>query len=53
MIPENKNPLPKLLRDYLNYNVNLNKSNATINEYKYDLTRFLKYIKSFDLNKKT
>lgn len=45
MTSENKNKLPQLLRDYLNYNVNLNKSNATINEYKYDLVRFLKYIK--------
>ncbi len=35
----------KLLTDYLNYNANLNKSKNTINEYKYDLTNFLKYIK--------
>ena len=36
---------PKILKDYLNYNANLNKSQNTINEYKYDLTNFLKYIK--------
>lgn len=53
MLTEDKNPLPKLLRDYLNYNVNLNKSTATINEYKYDLTRFLKYMKALEMSKKT
>lgn len=52
MLSEEKNPLPKLLRDYLNYNVNLNKSNATINEYKYDLIRFLKYMKALSLSSK-
>ena len=52
MLSEEKNQLPKLLRDYLNYNVNLNKSNATINEYKYDLTRFLKYMKALSVSKK-
>lgn len=39
------NKLPKLLRDYLNYSSNLNKSENTIREYKYDLTNFLKYLK--------
>ena len=52
MLSEEKNQLPKLLRDYLNYNVNLNKSNATINEYKYDLVRFLKYMKSLSISRK-
>ena len=52
MLSEEKNALPKLLRDYLNYNVNLNKSNATINEYKYDLTRFLKYMKALSISSK-
>ena len=52
MLTEDKNKLPKLLRDYLNYNVNLNKSNATINEYKYDLTRFLKYMKAISISSK-
>lgn len=42
---EEENQLPKLLVDFLNYNRNLNKSNATINEYRYDLIRFLKYMK--------
>mgnify|MGYP004671959487 FL=1 len=37
--------IPKILKDYLNYNANLNKSKATITEYRYDLTNFLKYIK--------
>ncbi len=37
--------LPPLLKDYLNYNINLNKSTATVNEYRYDLVRFLKYMK--------
>ena len=32
----------KILKDYLNYNSNINKSKSTINEYKYDLTNFLK-----------
>lgn len=44
----NKDKLPKILIDYLNYNANLNKSKNTINEYKYDLTNFLKYIKHFE-----
>lgn len=37
--------IPKILNDYLNYNANLNKSKATITEYRYDLTNFLKFIK--------
>lgn len=37
--------MPKLLRDYLNYNANLNKSQNTIKEYQYDLVNFLKYLK--------
>ena len=52
MLSEDKEQLPRLLRDYLNYNVNLNKSNATINEYKYDLTRFLKYMKALSTSSK-
>ncbi len=52
MRTEDKEPLPKLLRDYLNFNVNLNKSNNTINEYKYDLTRFLKYMKAISMSSK-
>ena len=36
--------VPKLLRDYLNYSSNLNKSSNTIKEYRYDLINFLKYI---------
>ena len=42
--------IPKRLKDYLNYNANLNKSKATITEYRYDLTNFLKYIKLLKLN---
>lgn len=42
----------KILNDYLNYNANLNKSKNTINEYKYDLTNFLKYMKLISLNNK-
>lgn len=42
----------KILRDYLNYNANLNKSQNTIKEYRYDLTNFLKYIKLMSLNDK-
>ena len=37
--------VPKLLRDYLNYSSNLNKSSNTIKEYRYDLMNFLKYMK--------
>jgi site-specific recombinase XerD len=42
MIDDN---LPEILINYLNYNANLNKSKGTINEYKYDLVSFIKYIK--------
>ena len=44
--------LPKLLRDYLNYSSNLNKSSNTIKEYQYDLVNFLKYMKLQSLNNK-
>lgn len=44
--------IPKILNDYLNYNSNLNKSKATITEYRYDLTNFLKYMKLLYLNDK-
>ncbi|MBQ8299046.1 MAG: tyrosine recombinase XerC [Clostridia bacterium] len=44
------NKLPKLLRDYLNYSSNLNKSSNTIKEYQYDLVNFLKYMKLQSLN---
>lgn len=44
--------MPKLLKDYLNYNSNLNKSKNTIQEYKYDLTNFLKYMKWLNINDK-
>ena len=46
------NDIPKILRDYLNYNSNLNKSQNTINEYRYDLVNFLKYIKWLDSGNK-
>ncbi len=46
------NTAPKLLRDYLNYSSNLNKSSNTIREYKYDLMNFLKYMKWQSLNTK-
>lgn len=46
------NKQPKLLRDYLNYSSNLNKSSNTIKEYKYDLMNFLKYMKWQSLNDK-
>jgi site-specific recombinase XerD len=44
MIKKDPEGLPYLLRDYINYNTNLNKSPNTIKEYKYDLTRFLKFM---------
>ncbi len=44
------NKTPKLLRDYLNYSSNLNKSPNTIREYKYDIMNFLKYIKLMNMN---
>ncbi len=37
--------LPKVLVDFLNYNATLNKSKNSIHEYRYDLIRFLKYMK--------
>ena len=40
----NTEKIPNLLKDYINYNINLNKSPNTIKEYKYDLIRFLKYM---------
>ena len=42
--------VPKLLRDYLNYSSNLNKSSNTIKEYRYDLMNFLKYMKWQSMN---
>ena len=44
MLSEESVKQPKLLRDYLNFNVNLNKSSNSIKEYNYDLTRFLKFM---------
>ncbi len=44
MIKKDPEGLPPLLRDYINYNINLNKSPNTIKEYKYDVTRFLKFM---------
>ena len=52
MISENIEPIPPLLRDYTNYNINLNKSANSIKEYKYDLVRFLKFIKGLSEGKK-
>jgi len=49
MISENQEPIPKLLKDYVNYNINLNKSPNSIKEYKYDIVRFLKFIKGLSL----
>lgn len=46
------NDIPKILRDYLNFNANLNKSQNTIKEYRYDLVNFLKYIKYQSINDK-
>ena len=45
--------LPEILVNYMNYNANLNRSKNSINEYRYDLTRFLKYIKVLKLKIKT
>ncbi len=44
MLSEESLKQPKLLRDYLNFNINLNKSPNSIKEYNYDLTRFLKFM---------
>jgi len=52
MLTNEKIKIPKLLKDYLNYNINLNKSNATVNEYRYDLINFLKYIKALSISSK-
>lgn len=48
----NYDELPEILVNYLNYNANLNRSKNSINEYRYDLTRFLKYIKMLKLKLK-
>ncbi len=48
MIQKEQENLPYLLRDFVNYNINLNKSPNTIKEYKYDLVRFLKFMKAYD-----
>ena len=52
MLSHNDKKLPRILRDYLNYNINLNKSNNTVQEYQYDLSRFLKYLKAAEMSKK-
>ncbi len=52
MISNNKNGIPPLLNDYINFSINLNKSPNTIKEYRYDLERFLKYLKCLSLGKK-
>lgn len=44
------NKIPKVLKDYLNYSSNLNKSTNTIKEYRYDLVNFLKYMKLMSLD---
>lgn len=44
--------IPKILKDYLNYNSNINKSKNTIHEYQYDLVNFLKYMKWLEKNDK-
>ena len=44
--------LPQVLIDYLNYNANMNKSKNSISEYRYDLVRFLKYMKLLKLKNK-
>ncbi len=44
MIKKDPEGLPSLLRNYINFNINLNKSPNTIKEYKYDLARFLKFM---------
>lgn len=47
-----KEQIPPLLKDYINYNINLNKSVNTIKEYQYDLVRFLKYMSSLEKGNK-
>ncbi len=44
MLSEESLKQPKLLRDYLKININLNKSSKSIKEYNKDLTRFLKFM---------
>jgi len=48
---ENERKIPKILKDYINYNITINKSINSIREYQYDLIRFFKYIKSLELSK--
>ena len=52
MINNDDKEIPKILRDYLNYNSNLNKSQNTIHEYEYDLINFLKYMKWLEVGNK-
>ena len=46
MLNEQTASTPKLVRDFLNYNISMNKSKNSVKEYEYDLVRFIKFMKA-------
>ena len=46
MLNEQSASTPKLVREYINYNISMNKSKNSAKEYEYDIVRFLKFMKA-------
>lgn len=52
MLDEKASSTPRLVKDFVNYNISMNRSKNSVKEYEYDIIRFLKFIKALSLGVK-